>query len=42
VISVESKMEAAMMAEPIKTDTEVPQFAGAFGRCAWYPCLFGV
>jgi len=33
VISVESKIAAAMMAEPTNTDTEVPKGPGMIGRC---------
>jgi len=42
VTSVDSRIEAAMMAEPINTDTEIPRFPGATGRCPWYSCRFGV
>jgi hypothetical protein len=41
-MSVDSRIEAAMIAEPIKTDTEAPQFPEVTGRCPWYSCLFGV
>jgi hypothetical protein len=34
VISVESKIAAAMMAEPINTDIEVPKCPGVIGRRA--------
>jgi hypothetical protein len=33
-MSVESKMAAAMMAEPANTDTEVPGGPEVVGRCA--------
>jgi hypothetical protein len=33
VISVDSKIAAAMMAEPTNTDTAVPKFPDATGRC---------
>jgi hypothetical protein len=43
VISVESKIAAAMTAEPINTDTEVPEGPGRIGRCPRYSvCLFCV
>ncbi len=33
VTSVDSKIAAAMMAEPINTDTEVPKCPDVIGRC---------
>ena len=33
VTSVDSKIAAAMMAEPINTEPEVPKFPDATGRC---------
>jgi hypothetical protein len=33
VISVESKIAAAMMAEPINTDAEAPRGPDGIGRC---------
>jgi hypothetical protein len=32
VISVDNRIAAAMMAEPIRTDSEPPQFPGMTGR----------